>query len=93
MTGKAYVQTDSGELVHLDILDSGLDFGPSQVESRSTLTNYEATMTFETDFIAPRDTWLSLAYTPADELRDRLNQRLKGEEPWSVINTRYWMGL
>ena len=32
-------------------------------------------------------------YTPADELRDRLNDGLKGKEPRPAINTRYWRNL
>lgn len=33
------------------------------------------------------------AYTPQDELRDRLNDRLQGKDPAPVINTRFWRGL
>lgn len=51
--------------------------------------NFEAEFSFKSKVLGNWD-WL---YTPRDELRDRLNQRLKGEEPWSVINTRYWRGL
>jgi hypothetical protein len=35
----------------------------------------------------------SWQYTPADELRNRLNSRLRGHEPAPAINTRYWRGL
>lgn len=35
----------------------------------------------------------SMGYTPAEELRDRLNDRLQGKEPVAVINTRYWRNL
>jgi hypothetical protein len=29
-------------------------------------------------------------YTPRDELRHRLNQRLQGKDPGLPINTRFW---
>lgn len=29
-------------------------------------------------------------YTPADELRDRLNDSLQGKQPALPVNTRYW---
>lgn len=32
-------------------------------------------------------------YTPAEELRDRLNTRLQGKQPKPAINTRFWRGL
>lgn len=32
-------------------------------------------------------------YTPQDELRDRLNDRLQVKKPALAVNTRYWRGL
>lgn len=32
-------------------------------------------------------------YTPADELRDRLNDRIQGKQPTLAVNTSYWRGL
>lgn len=31
-------------------------------------------------------------YTPAEELRDRLNTRAQGKDPGHPINTNYWKG-
>lgn len=38
-------------------------------------------------------TGYTLDYSPADELRDRLNDRLQGKEPTLPVNTQYWRGL
>lgn len=45
---------------------------------------------FEAKFLG---NWANWAYTPAEELRDRLNDRIQGKQPALAINTRYWRGL
>ena len=62
-------------------------------------SNYTADLSFDLGYVISHEQmrrnilgrWFE--YTPADELRDRLNRWLKGKQPEFAINTRYWRGL
>ena len=124
---QAWLQSQSGEMVPVGIVDTGVSIGPVDVATGEVhkVQNFTADMTFETEYVItqeqmrkmyergrkPNDKWADWIneewaritdsrfqtnvlghwpYTPADELRDRLNDWLQGKEPLEAINTRYW---
>lgn len=108
---QAYIQSQSGELVPIGVVDTGFSLGPYDNDGvLHTGTNYEAQMKFEAEFTITHEDVVKMfdrgrlpyyslgmlgnwEYTPADELRDRLNDRLQGKQPALAVNTRYWRGL
>jgi hypothetical protein len=107
---QAYIQTQSGEMVPLGVVDSDFSFGPVGADGGKLLaTNYTTQLQFELDYAITQEQMkamyhamtfrrgvlgdFSMEYTPAEELRDRLNDRLRGKEPLEPINTRYWRKL
>lgn len=93
---QAYIESQSGELVPIGVVDTGFSLGPVDAETGEVhkVQNFETEMTFTTEFVAPLEIWEALfPYTPRDELRDRLNDSLQGKQPAPAVNTRYWRGL
>lgn len=86
----------------LYFLDENADFNPeaptvADLENATDLTPYVITrQQIEDAYLRGRRPYFrsnalgQCAYTPADELRDRLNEGLQGKPPALPVNTRYW---
>lgn len=66
-----------------------MEFSREYVLSHEDMAKMFHSMTFRRGVLG----MYSMEYTPAEELRDRLNDRLRGKEPVAAINTRYWRNL
>lgn len=81
------------------VVSSDYTLAPVDDVTVYSVENYTTQMEFSTDYVISHEQMrrnilgLWRDYTPAEELRDRLNDWLQGKQPALAVNTRFWRGL